>query len=1055
MSLSRAAIHRPVFTSMVTLIVLILGGVSLSRLPVDLMPDITMPTLSVRTTYENASPQEMEELVTRPIEEAMSAVPGVDELTSTSAEGVSNVRVTFTWGTDLDVAANDMRDRLDRVIPRLPENADRPVLRKFDLAAFPILILGASSKLDPVQMRRIIDDQIKYRMERVPGVASLDVFGGHEREIHVNLDLDKVKALGLPLDLVLSRVRTGNVTLPAGQIERGNYDITIRTLGEYTSIEELRDTVVAMREGAPVTFGDIADVEDSWLRVRQLVTVNGEPGVRLAVYKQSGTNTVEVARRALAELEQIGHDFPQIRIVPIIDTSDYIKRSISSVGDSALYGGALAVLILLFFLRNIRSTLVISIAIPVSVIATFVLMYFYGFTLNIMTLGGLALGVGMLVDNSIVVLENIYRLREGGLGPQEAAVAGSEEVVAAIVASTLTTVVVFLPLIFVRGMAGVMFKQLAMVIGFALLCSMAAAMALVPMLAARILGAGPLHEGPRGSVRGWAFRAIGRFLGGLDDGYRRLLHLALGHRLAVVALTLAALAGCLLLARFIGVELMPATDESEVRLDVEMETGTRVQKTMELLGRFEKIVRDNVPETKSIISWSGGSPFRVAGGHLGEMRIALVPRAQRERSSEEVANALRGKLRNIPGGTIRVRAGQGLFILRMAAGGSDNIQVEIYGHDFATAEELARRVRAEVEQVPGITDVKLSREAGSPEELMVIDRRKAADLGLTVQQIAEAFETCVAGTEAGHYREGGDEFTIRVKVKDAERLSIPEILDLTLTNAAGQPVVLRNVVSPQPRVGPTLIERKNQERVLVVLANISGRDMGSVIADIRERLKSLPVPRGFLISFGGDYEEQQEAFSELALSLGLSLVLVYMVMACQYESLRDPFVVMFSVPIAAIGVILVLFLTDTTFNMQSFIGCIMLGGIVVNNAILLVDHTNLLRRRDRMPLREAIEEAGRRRLRPILMTMLTTVLALVPLALGLGEGGEAQAPMARVVIGGLLSSSLITLVFVPVLYSLFEGLRLKRKAAPDVEKAQAAPFHPPGVEGEGILEGER
>ncbi len=1038
MSLSRTAIHRPIFTSMVTLIVLILGGVSLSRLPVDLMPDITMPTLSVRTTYENASPQEMEELITRPIEEAMSAVPGVDELTSTSAEGVSNVRVTFTWGTDLDVAANDMRDRLDRVVPNLPEDADRPVLRKFDLAAFPVLILGASSRLDPVQMRRTIDDDIKYRMERVPGVASLDVFGGLEREIHVNLHLDKVKALGLPLDQVLSRVRTGNVTLPAGQIERGRYDVTIRTLGEYASVEQLRDTVVAMREGAPVTFGDIADVEDSWLRVRQIVAVNGEPGVRLAVYKQSGTNTVEVARRALVELEQIGRDFPQIRIVPIIDTSDYIKRSISSVSDSALYGGALAVLILLFFLRNIRSTLVISIAIPISIIATFMLMYFYGFTLNMMTLGGLALGVGMLVDNSIVVLENIYRLREEGRGPQEAAVAGSEEVIAAIVASTLTTVVVFLPLIFVRGMAGVMFKQLAMVIGFALLCSMAAAMAIVPMLASKLLGAGPLHEGPRGSVRGWAFRVIGRFLDGMEESYRGLLHLALGHRFAVVALTLATLAASALLARFVGVELMPATDESEVRVDVEMESGTRVRKTADLLARIEEIVRADVPELKSIIAPAGGSPFRVAGGHIGEMRIALVPRGQRKRSSEQVANALRPKLRALPGAAIRVRAGQGLFILRMAAGGSDNIQVEILGHDFQTAEELAKRVKAEVEQVPGITDVKLSREAGSPEELMVIDRRKAADLHLTVQQIAEAFETCVAGTEAGNYRDGGDEFTIRVKVKDAERLSIPDILDLTLTNADGQPVVLRNVVRPQPRVGPTLIERKNQERILVVLANISGRDMGSIVADIKKRLESVPVPRGFLISFGGDYEDQQEAFSELLMSLGLSLILVYMVMACQYESLRDPFVVMFSVPIAAIGVILALFLTDTTFNMQSFIGCIMLGGIVVNNAILLVDHTNLLRRRDKMPLREAIEEAGRRRLRPILMTMLTTALALVPLALALGEGGEAQAPMARVVIGGLLSSSLITLVFVPVVYSLFESVRLKRRAAQDVKGSEAS-----------------
>ncbi len=1035
MSLSRAAIHRPVFTTMVTLMVLILGGVALSRLPIDLMPDITNPTITVTTTYENASPQEVEELITKPIEEAMAAVPGVYEITSTSSEGTSSVRVTFEWGTDLDVASNDMRDRLDRVVPNLPDNADRPMLRKFDLAAFPILILGANSSLHPVQLRRIIDDDIKYRMERVPGVASLFVWGGLEREIHVNLDIDKVKALGLPLDLILSRVTAGNVTLPAGQIDRGHYEVMIRTLGEYTSVEQLRDTVVAMRQGAPVTFGVIADVEDTWQRVRRIVRVDGQQGVRIAVYKQSGTNTVEVCRRAMAELERIGRDFPQIRIVPIIDTSDYIKRSISNVGNAALYGGLLATLVLLFFLRNIRSTLVIATAIPVSIIATFMLMYFCGFTLNLMTLGGLALGVGMLVDNSIVVLENIYRLREGGQGREEAAVHGSEEVIAAILASTLTTVVVFLPLVFVRGMAGVMFKQLAMVIGFALLCSLGVAMALVPMLSAKLLGAGPLHEGPRGSLRGWFFRVIGRFLDALERGYRGLLDWCLRHRLATAGATLGALGGCVFLARFIGAELLPTTDESEVRIDVEMEPGTRVQVMAATLERIEQVVRANVPEMKNIISSSGGPPWRASGGHIGDLRVALVPQSQRSRSSQQVADDLRPKLRNIPGAAVRVRAGQGLPVLRMGMSSGENVQVEIYGHDFETAEALAKRVKAEVEQVPGVTDVKLSREAGSPEELMIIDRRKAGDLKLTVKQIAEAFETCVAGTEAGYYREGGDEFRIRVKVKGAEQMSVSDILDLTLTNADGEQVALRNVVTPQPRTGPTIIERKNQERVLVVLANISGRDLGSVIADIRERLKDVPIPRGFFINFGGDYEEQQRAFRELLLSLALSLVLVYMVMACQYESLRDPFVVMFSVPLAAIGVILALFLTDTTFNLQSFIGCIMLGGIVVNNAILLVDHTNLLRRRDKMALREAIAEAGRRRLRPILMTTMTTVLGLLPLALALGEGGEAQAPLARVVIGGLASAGLITLVFIPVVYSFFEGMRrVKEKPAPNVKE---------------------
>jgi len=1020
MKLTRFAIHRPIFTIMVTLIVIILGGVSLMRLPIDLMPDITFPTLSITTEYENASPQEIEELVTRPVEEAISAVPGVEEVFSTSTEGVSNVRPRFSWGTDLDAAASDVRDRLDRVMPRLPEDAERPVLRKFDLASFPILILGVASDLDPVQLRRIIDDQIKYRIERVPGVAALDVHGGLEREIHVDLYPDKIKALGLPLEHILNRIRAENVNLPGGTIDRGNLEVTIRTAGEFTSLDQLRDTVVAVREGAPIQLKQIANIEDSWQKVTRIVRVNGRPGVRLAVNKQSGKNTVEVAKRVLREVTRINQDFPQINLVPIIDTSDYIQRSIRNIGSSVIYGGFLAILVLLLFLRNIRSTAIIATAIPISVIATFALMYFGGFTLNVMTLGGLALGVGMLVDNAIVVLENIFRLRESAGTPEQAAVGGSEEVTSAIIASTLTTVVVFLPLIFVRGMAGVMFKQLSLVVSFSLLCSLAMAVTLVPMLAAKIL---PPIKPDATANETWMqkiFRLSGRLYTRLEGRYQRLIHIALGHRKLVVVAAILLFLGSLALIRMVGVELTPTTDEGEVRVNAEMEVGTRVDVLDQKFKTIEAIVKAAVPETKNTVANIGGPSWRATGPHTGEMRIALKPQAERSRSSEEIAALLRRKLMSIPGVTIRTRAGEGLFLLRMATGGTERVELEIRGYDLETADALAQRVRKAVEQVDGVTDAQASRESGSPEELIVVDRQKAADMKLTVSQIAGMLQTVLSGTRAGYYRETGDEYTILVRLKDAEQTSLREVLDLTLTNADGQPVVLRNVVDVRPRSGPVRIERKDQERTVTVAANISGRDMGSIISDIREKLRSIPVRRDFAIGFGGDYEEQQKAFRELRLSLVLALVLVYMVMACQYESLRDPFVVMFSVPLAAIGVILMLFLTNTTFNIQSFIGCIMLGGIVVNNAILLVDHTNLLRRRDGMPLREAIEEAGRRRLRPILMTSLTTILGLLPLALGLGEGGEAQAPMARAVIGGLFSSTLITLVFVPTVYSIFE-----------------------------------
>ncbi len=1020
MRVARFSVHRPVFTIMVVLIVVLLGTVSLLRLPIDLMPDISYPTLSISCSYENAGPEEIEELITRPLEQALSAVPGVEELTSISAEGQGTVRVTFSWGTDLDAAANDIRDRLDRVTGRLPEDADRPTLRKFDLASFPVLTLGASSNLDPIQMRQIIEDQVRYRLERVPGVAAVDIWGGLEREIHVSLDPAKINALAIPLDQIVARVREGNVNVPAGTVEQGNLEVTVRTPGEYTNLEQLQDTVVAVRQGVPIQLKEIAYVEDSWRRITRIVRVNGVPGTRLSINKQSGENTVEVARGALAELKRINRDIPQINIVPIIDTSDYIQRSIKNVGSSALYGGVLAIFVLLFFLRNVRSTVIIATAIPVSIIATFALLYFGGFTLNIMTLGGLALGIGMLVDNAIVVLENIFRLRESGEPLELASINGAEEVTSAVIASTLTTMVVFLPLVFVRGMSGVMFKQLSIVVGFSLLCSLAVALTVVPMLSARILPAGAQNAAGRQKLGRRIFEISGRFFKRLEDDYKKLLHLALRRRFFVVSAAVLVLAASGLLVPYVGAELMPSTDEGEVRVEGEMEVGTRLDLIDEKFRMIENIVNEAVPEIQNVQASIGGSSWRGQGGHTGSIRISLKPQSQRSRSSEEIANDLRRRLRNIPGMIVRTRVGQGLFILRMGTQNSDRVQVEIRGHDLETADLLAQQVREIVQAVDGVTDTRLSRESGTPEELILIDRQKAADMNLTVSRIANMLQTILSGTTAGYYRQAGDEYRILVKLRDAEKSDLSDILDLILTNSAGDPVVLRNVVRAAPRSGPVMIERKDQERIVSVSADISGRDMGSILSDVGTQLRSLPVPPDFTIGFGGDYEEQQRSFRELLLSCALALVLVYMVMACQYESLRDPFVVMFSVPLAAIGVILMLFLTRTTFNVQSFIGCIMLGGIVVNNAILLVDHTNLLRRRDGLPLREAIEEAGRRRLRPILMTATTTIIGLVPLALGVGEGGEAQAPMARAVIGGLLSSTLITLVFVPVVYSVFE-----------------------------------
>jgi HAE1 family hydrophobic/amphiphilic exporter-1 len=1017
MKLPHFAVTKPVFTTMVILIVLILGAVSLSRLPIDLMPDITYPTINIGTSYENAGPREIEELVTRPIEEALASVPGVDQITSESYEGSSSVRVTFSWGTDLNEATNDVRDRLDRIIAKLPDDATRPMVRKFDPSSFPILMLGASSKLDPIQMRRIIDDQIKYRIERVPGVASVDIGGGRVREIHVDVDPDRLKSVGLTIDVMLAKLKDENVNMPAGVIERGTSEITLRTPAEFTSLDEIKATVITYRNAKPVRVRDVAAVSDSYRKVTQIININGEPGTRFSVTKRSGTNTVEVATRVLEEIAKINVEIPQIKITVINDSSDYIKRSISNVTTSALYGGLFTIIILLLFLGSIRSSIIIGLSIPISIIATFALMYFGGFTLNIMTLGGLALGIGMLVDNSIVVLENIFRRRESGDEPRLAVLEGTGEVGAAVTASTLTTLAVFLPLIFVRGMAGVMFKELAYVISFALACSLISALTIVPMLSSKMFASKSAH----GSKT--TFGKKGVIFSAFESFYISILRGALKHRSITVLIVILALGGSLMLGQKIGFELMPATDEGEVRVNIEMEAGTKLDIMGEKLALIEKIVRENVPEMKTMVSQAGsgggmGGPHG-SGGSTGSIRITLKPVSERKRSSEQVANDLRAKLSNISGCKITTRTGQGFFMFRMGHG-TERVQVEIRGHDFDNASKLALEVKKFVESVPGVTDAQVSQEGNAqPEMLIAIDRIKAADLGLTVSQIASAIQTAFAGVSATNFREEGSEYSIRVKLENAEKKSIEDILNLSITSSRGEQVLIRNLANLTPGSGPVGIERKDRERIITVSGNTTGRDYSSILDDVREKLKYLRLPKGFSIGFGGEYEEQVQAFSDLLLGLGLALILVYMVMACQYESLRDPFIVMFSVPLAVIGVILMLFLTKTTFNVQSFIGCIMLGGIVVNNAILLVDHTNLLRNRDKMELYDAIVEAGRRRLRPILMTALTTMMGLAPLALALGEGSEAQAPLARAVIGGLASSTLITLVFVPVVYSFF------------------------------------
>jgi len=1020
MNLPSFSVKRPIFTTMVTLILVILGAVSLSRLQIDMLPNIELPTLSIRTEYEGASPEVIERLVTQIVEEIVATVPGVEEITSESSEGRSTVNVSFVWGTEIDTAAIDVQGKLEDEINELPEDIVRPRIRKFDIASFPVVLLGISSNLDPVELTELIEDHIRYRFARIPGVAQVDVWGGFNREVRIELDPDRIKSVGLPLDRVLEAIGDANLDLPAGKIEQGRYEVTLRAPAEFINLDQIRDTVIFRRDGAVITLAQIAEVKDTYEKLTRIVRVNGGRGLRVAIRKQANANTVEVSKRVLAEIEAANKAFPQINIVPVINQGNYIERSIANVARSVLYGGGLAIVVLLFFLRNIRSTMVISLSIPISIITTFALIFFGGFTLNLMTLGGLALGVGMMVDSSIVVLENIFRrCSENGEAPEVGSVEGAREVGPAIIASTITTLVIFLPLIFVRGVTGILFKELAYVIIFALICSLTLALSLVPMLASRFLTSSwqcPIE--PAAPTNRWV-SAVNSVSSGLVNAYLDLLRWVLDHRLVTVFAAAAVLGASLLLLPLIGSEFLPPSDEGEVRVTGKMAIGSRLELVDRQTRMMEKIIQPAVPEAVSSVVSVGASGRRADAGSEGEISLSLLPVAQRERSNVEIAQDLRRRLEgSVPGMEIRVRAPQGQFIMERILGGDEGLTVEILGYDLATLDALARNVVKLIVDVPGITDVLTSLEAGIPQQEIRVNRDKIADLGLSVRDVTKLLQTAVAGSKAGEYRTGGNSYRILVQLKDAEKRSLDEILDLTLTTASGEKLALRNIVTSEPSLGPILIDRKDQQRRVTVQANIAGRDLGSVAIDVQSLLDQIPRPVGYDLTVAGNFEEQQKAFRELIISLVLALVLVYMVLACQYESLRDPLVVMFSVPLAAVGVLVTLFITTTTLNVQSYIGCIMLGGIVVNNAILLVDQAGRLVH-EGVRTHDALIEAGRRRFRPILMTTLTTILGLLPLALGIGEGSDAQAPLARAVVGGLTGSTLITLVLIPTVYSLF------------------------------------
>ncbi|NLY74007.1 MAG: TolC family protein [Firmicutes bacterium] len=1008
MKLIEFSVKRPVTTTMFFAALVILGVVSLSRMSMDLFPEISFPTISISTSYSGAGPEEVEQMITIPVERAVATVNRVESITSNSGEERSWVRVNFAWGTDLEAAANDIRSNLDRIRRSLPDGAGTPTVFKFDSNASAILTLGLYGDMDEGALRELAEDTISYQLQRVPGVANVDVRGGRRREIRVNLKQTRLQALGITSEQVVNVIKAENTNLPAGYIESGSGDFLLRTTGEFRDLEEIRNLVVTTRDGVPVYLKDIAEVEEGYETTRSLVRIDGQTGIVLSLQKQANANTVAVADRVYKVLNELNRMHPEIKLRIINDNSTYIRRAVQSVTNAAIAGGVLAALVLLLFLHNFRATVIVSVVMPISILTTFVLAYFGKMTLNTISLGGLALGVGMLVDNSVVVLDNIFRVyHQGGDDIESAAMVGTSEMIPALAASTLTTICVFFPLVYISGRTGIVYKELSYMVIFSLICSFSVAITLIPMLCAKFLKMGDLSDDETNGLRGTLIRWQHR----LEDSYQGALKWCLEHKKTVLAGGIVIFLVTLSLWPLLGSELVQTTDEGVITVRLSFPAGTRLEDTDETAVLVEESIRETVPELENMeVSVYSGS---------ASLTLRLRSKDQRKRSTQEVVKELQDRIR-IPGVRVRVRERNSM---RMLYGGSqDSIQIDIRGYDQETARQIAIMVMDRIAKIPGVTNVSFSREEERPEMNIRIDRKRAADYGVSAAQIANAIQGNVEGKVATVYRKDGEELQVRVNLDESERSSWQDLGKIMVATSGGRVIPLKSLVEVVQGNSPVNIERKDQERNMTVSASISGRDLSGVMADIQQDLSQIDLPPGINLYYAGDYEEQQQATAELLMALTLSLMLVYMVMAAQFESFLDPFIIMFSVPFALTGVILMLFFTDTNINSQVYIGLIILGGVVVNNAIVLISYFRMLMERGN-GLISAVLKGGRARLRPIMMTTCTTCLGLLPLALGIGEGAETQTPLARTVIGGLAFASVLTLFLIPVIFTGLEEMR--------------------------------
>lgn len=1029
-NLSKLAVDRPVTFVMMTLIVIGFGFFGLSRLSLNLYPDVSFPTITIYTTYEGVAPEDIETLITRPIEEQVGSVSGLRRIRSLSSQGASVIKLYFNWGTDLFIAEADVRKQLDFARRAIPLDADQPIVFSYDPNQEPILVLALSSNIrSSSELRTLSTQQLEQRFERIPGIAAAETSGGLERQINIWIRNDRMLAFNLDIATVSNRLRQENIQVPAGELIEGRIVYSLRTIGEFKDLDQIRTTVVGIRNDIPILLQDIADVEDGVAQPIGNVHVRGEEGLIINLYRQSDVNVVTTAANFMTEIGRIQAILPSdVQLEVLTNKADFIKLSLNNLYMTALQAIILVVIILLVFLRSFRTALIIAISIPISIVATFSIMDFADVTLNVISLSGLTLAVGLVVDNAVVVLENIFRFREDGHSGKQSAVNGAREVAGPVIVSTLTTLVVLLPILFVPGIAGFLFQDLALTISFALVMSTIAALSIIPLLSSQLFkksdAAADASASATSATKQPKENAIKRKLGELFDAleakYKSTLEKNLKRSGLVITISVVVFLLSLPLYFTLGGEFFPPVDENAFVLNVQREPGVNLFELQNTIYQVEEIIKNEVPEARLIVSDYGDKRGVEGadnpGGYQGRVRVELLPRNERRRGQFDIANDLLVKLQDVPGADIReVRENP------LNPDGDDGLIVNIYGFDMEQKKELASGIRTSLLALPNVIGATSSADEGRPELRIVMDRERISRLNMTTSQVANAISNAVRGSLATTFVERGVEYSVLVQLAAEEKTDSQALEDIQVRTPDGTWIPLRNLARIERYQGPSNILRINQERVTEVLIDIGNADLKTATDEARQVLDNFEWPDGYRYEIGGTAEEQAESFRFLLIAFLIAAILAYMIMASQFESLVEPFIIIITIPLAMTGVLIMLFITSTPVSVTAMIGLILLAGIVVNNGIVMIDYIKVLQSRG-MDRLEAVIQGASRRLRPILMTAATTILSMVPLALELGAGSETWSPMARAVIGGLSFSTLLMLIVVPCLYYIINSL---------------------------------